>query len=148
MLDKVAAPELIAAAVESCILPYTEEHQIPFDELLLQYIKVKFHHCITSIYFSKCLLISVSHSVRVIPSNLPKDLLERCSSQTTTLFTEWEAKAVAVLGCMTDTDVSSRGLSKQCGYLTCIRCLIDVCKYLFFFLVGLVNSHFVVFPIS
>lgn len=36
-----------------------------------------------------------------------QDLLERCSSQTTTLFTEWEAKAVAVLGCMTDTDVSS-----------------------------------------
>ncbi|KAM6954421.1 kinetochore-associated protein 1 [Aplochiton taeniatus] len=34
-----------------------------------------------------------------------KDLLERCSSQTTTLFTEWEAKAVAVLGCMTDTDL-------------------------------------------
>ncbi|XP_062307937.1 kinetochore-associated protein 1 [Osmerus eperlanus] len=34
-----------------------------------------------------------------------KDLLERCSSQTTTLFTEWEAKAVAVQGCMTDTDL-------------------------------------------
>ncbi|XP_035999642.1 kinetochore-associated protein 1 [Fundulus heteroclitus] len=34
-----------------------------------------------------------------------KDLLERCSSQTTTLFTGWEAKAVAVLGCMTDTDL-------------------------------------------
>ncbi|XP_061758400.1 kinetochore-associated protein 1 [Nerophis ophidion] len=34
-----------------------------------------------------------------------KDLLERCSSQTTTLFTEWEAKAVAVLGCMADTDL-------------------------------------------
>uniref|UniRef100_A0A3Q4H507 Kinetochore associated 1 n=1 Tax=Neolamprologus brichardi TaxID=32507 RepID=A0A3Q4H507_NEOBR len=72
MLDKVAAPELIAATVENSIRPYTEEHKIPFDELLLQYIK---------------------------------DLLERCSSQTTTLFTEWEAKAVAVLGCMTDTDV-------------------------------------------
>ncbi|TKS78652.1 Kinetochore-associated protein 1 [Collichthys lucidus] len=72
MLDKVPAPELIAATVESCILPYAEEHEIPFDELLLQYIK---------------------------------DLLERCSSQTTTLFTEWEAKAVAVLHCMTDTDL-------------------------------------------
>uniref|UniRef100_A0A3Q4MIN8 Kinetochore associated 1 n=1 Tax=Neolamprologus brichardi TaxID=32507 RepID=A0A3Q4MIN8_NEOBR len=72
MLDKVAAPELIAATVENSIRPYTEEHKIPFDELLLQYIK---------------------------------DLLERCSSQTTTLFTEWEAKAVAVLGCMTDTDL-------------------------------------------
>ncbi|XP_054630813.1 kinetochore-associated protein 1 isoform X2 [Dunckerocampus dactyliophorus] len=35
-----------------------------------------------------------------------KDLLERCSSQTTTLFTEWEAKAVAVLGCMADTDLT------------------------------------------
>ncbi|XP_008288071.1 kinetochore-associated protein 1 [Stegastes partitus] len=72
MLDKVPAPELIAATVENSILPYAEEHEIPFDELLLQYIK---------------------------------DLLERCSSQTTTLFTEWEAKAVAVLGCMTDTDL-------------------------------------------
>lgn len=41
MLDKVSAPELIAATVQSCILPYTEEHDIPFDELLLQYIKVK-----------------------------------------------------------------------------------------------------------
>uniref|UniRef100_A0A3P9MGD6 Kinetochore associated 1 n=1 Tax=Oryzias latipes TaxID=8090 RepID=A0A3P9MGD6_ORYLA len=72
MLDKVPAPELIAATVENSVLPYTTEHQIPFDELLLQYIK---------------------------------DLLERCSSQTTTLFTEWEAKAVAVLGCMTDSDL-------------------------------------------
>ncbi|XP_074493975.1 kinetochore-associated protein 1 [Sebastes fasciatus] len=72
MLDKVPAPELIPATVESSILPYAEEHKIPFDELFLQYIK---------------------------------DLLERCSSQTTTLFTEWEAKAVAVLGCMTDTDL-------------------------------------------
>ncbi|KAM9858247.1 kinetochore-associated protein 1 [Aulostomus maculatus] len=72
MLDKVPAPELIAATVESSILPYSEEHELPFDELLLQYIK---------------------------------DLLERCSSQTTTLFTEWEAKAVAVLDCMTDTDL-------------------------------------------
>uniref|UniRef100_A0A3P8UD43 Kinetochore associated 1 n=1 Tax=Amphiprion percula TaxID=161767 RepID=A0A3P8UD43_AMPPE len=74
MLDKVPAPELIAATIENSILPYAEENEIPFDELLLQYIK---------------------------------DLLERCSSQTTTLFTEWEAKAVAVLGCMTDTDVSA-----------------------------------------
>ncbi|XP_047447768.1 kinetochore-associated protein 1 [Mugil cephalus] len=72
MLDKVLAPELIAATVENSILPYAEQHKIPFDELLLQYIK---------------------------------DLLERCSSQTTTLFTEWEAKAVAVLDCMTDTDL-------------------------------------------
>ncbi|XP_063753413.1 kinetochore-associated protein 1 isoform X2 [Eleginops maclovinus] len=72
MLDKVPAPELIAATVESRILPYAEEHETPFDELLLQYIK---------------------------------DLLERCSSQTTTLFTEWEAKAVAVLDCMSDTDM-------------------------------------------
>ncbi|XP_067376658.1 kinetochore-associated protein 1 isoform X2 [Channa argus] len=72
MLDKVPAPELIAPTVKSSILPYAEEHDIPFDELLLQYIK---------------------------------DLLERCSSQTTTLFTEWEAKAVAVLACMTDTDM-------------------------------------------
>ncbi|KAI1901176.1 hypothetical protein AGOR_G00057490 [Albula goreensis] len=34
-----------------------------------------------------------------------KDLLDRCSSQTTSLFTEWEAKAMAVLGCMTDSDL-------------------------------------------
>lgn len=72
MLDKVSAPELIPITVDSCILPYAEDHDIPFDELLLQYIK---------------------------------DLLERCSSQITTLFTKWEAKAVAVLGCMTDTDL-------------------------------------------
>ncbi|KAM8866405.1 kinetochore-associated protein 1 [Synchiropus picturatus] len=72
LLDKVLAPELIAATVEHCIVPYAEEHGIPFDELLLQYIK---------------------------------DLLERCSSQTTTFFTEWDAKAVAVLRCMTDSDL-------------------------------------------
>ncbi|KAF7661602.1 hypothetical protein LDENG_00258100 [Lucifuga dentata] len=72
MLDKVPAPELLSATVENSIMPYAEEHRIPLDELLLQYIK---------------------------------DLLERCSSQTSTLFTEWEAKAVAVLGCMTDTDL-------------------------------------------
>lgn len=41
MLDKVPAPELIAATVENSILPYAEEHKIPFDELLLHYIKVK-----------------------------------------------------------------------------------------------------------
>lgn len=34
-----------------------------------------------------------------------QDLLECCSSQITSLFTEWEAKAVAVLNCMTDTNV-------------------------------------------
>ncbi|XP_073696057.1 kinetochore-associated protein 1 [Garra rufa] len=33
-----------------------------------------------------------------------KDLLDCCSSQITSLFTEWEAKAVAVLQCMTDTN--------------------------------------------
>uniref|UniRef100_A0A3P9QBQ0 Kinetochore associated 1 n=1 Tax=Poecilia reticulata TaxID=8081 RepID=A0A3P9QBQ0_POERE len=72
MLDKVPAPELIAATVESSVRPYAEEHALPFDELLLQYIK---------------------------------ELLQRCSSQTTTLFTGWEGKAVAVLSCMTDTDL-------------------------------------------
>uniref|UniRef100_A0A4W3HU79 Kinetochore associated 1 n=1 Tax=Callorhinchus milii TaxID=7868 RepID=A0A4W3HU79_CALMI len=36
-----------------------------------------------------------------------KDLLERCSSRSASLFeTAWEAKAMAVLGCMTDTEVS------------------------------------------
>ncbi|XP_050966456.1 kinetochore-associated protein 1 isoform X1 [Labeo rohita] len=33
-----------------------------------------------------------------------KDLLDCCSSQITSLFTEWEAKAVAVLHCMTDAN--------------------------------------------
>lgn len=41
MLDKVPAPELIAATVETSVRPYAEEHTLPFDELLLQYIKVK-----------------------------------------------------------------------------------------------------------
>lgn len=41
MLDKVPAPELIAATVERSILSYAEEHEIPLDELLLQYIEVK-----------------------------------------------------------------------------------------------------------
>ena len=43
MLDKVPAPELIPTAVESSIRPYCLEHQIPFDEMLLQYIKVLTH---------------------------------------------------------------------------------------------------------
>ncbi|XP_053557743.1 kinetochore-associated protein 1 [Bombina bombina] len=35
-----------------------------------------------------------------------KDLLERCSSRSASFFeTAWEAKAMAVLGCMTDTDL-------------------------------------------
>ncbi|XP_051888411.1 kinetochore-associated protein 1 isoform X2 [Pristis pectinata] len=35
-----------------------------------------------------------------------KDLLERCSSRSASLFeTAWEAKAMAVIGCMTDTDL-------------------------------------------
>nr|XP_033810418.1 kinetochore-associated protein 1 isoform X2 [Geotrypetes seraphini] len=35
-----------------------------------------------------------------------KDLLERCSSRAISLFeTAWEAKAMAVLGCMSDTDL-------------------------------------------
>ncbi|KAI4889407.1 hypothetical protein NFI96_034091 [Prochilodus magdalenae] len=34
-----------------------------------------------------------------------KDLLDCCSSRITSLFTEWEAKAVAVLRCMTDTNL-------------------------------------------
>lgn len=41
MLDKVPAPEIIAATVENSVRPYAEEHALPFDELLLQYIKVK-----------------------------------------------------------------------------------------------------------
>ncbi|XP_072000100.1 kinetochore-associated protein 1 [Engystomops pustulosus] len=35
-----------------------------------------------------------------------KDLLERCSSRSASLFeTAWEAKAIAVIGCMSDTDL-------------------------------------------
>ena len=54
MLDKVLAPELIADTVENSILPYAEEHHIPFDELLLQYIKVNLRHSLTgdsTLYF-------------------------------------------------------------------------------------------------
>ena len=47
MLDKVLAPELIAATVGNSILPYAEEHDIPFDELLLHYIKVNLRHSLT-----------------------------------------------------------------------------------------------------
>ncbi|KAK0138145.1 Kinetochore-associated protein 1 [Merluccius polli] len=72
MLDKVPAPEVIPETVENSIRPYALEQQIPFDHLLLHYIK---------------------------------DLLERCSSQTTSLFTNWESKAIAVLDCMTETDL-------------------------------------------
>lgn len=100
MLDKVPAPELVAATVANSIQPYAEEHDIPFDELLLQYIKVTTTSGVQNSSVSNCGLMSLS------PVCI-QDLLERCSSQTTTLFTEWEAKAVAVLGCMTDTDVSS-----------------------------------------
>uniref|UniRef100_A0A8C9VS95 Kinetochore associated 1 n=1 Tax=Scleropages formosus TaxID=113540 RepID=A0A8C9VS95_SCLFO len=74
MLDKVLAPELIPSVIESSVRPYTQEHRLHLDELLLHYIR---------------------------------DMLERCSSQTTSLFTEWEAKAMAVLDCMTDSDVSN-----------------------------------------
>lgn len=41
MLDKVPAPELVVAAVANGVQPYAEEHDLPFDELLLQYIRVK-----------------------------------------------------------------------------------------------------------
>ncbi|KAL2103881.1 hypothetical protein ACEWY4_000749 [Coilia grayii] len=34
-----------------------------------------------------------------------KDLSDSCSPQTTTLFSEWEDKAVAILRCMTNTDL-------------------------------------------
>ncbi|XP_056314738.1 kinetochore-associated protein 1 [Danio aesculapii] len=71
MLDKVQAPELIPAVVESSIEPYALENGLDLDQTLLDYIK---------------------------------DLLDCCSSQITSLFTEWEAKAVAVLHCMKDTN--------------------------------------------
>ncbi|XP_009300259.2 kinetochore-associated protein 1 isoform X2 [Danio rerio] len=71
MLDKVQAPELIPAVVESSVEPYALENGLDLDQTLLDYIK---------------------------------DLLDCCSSQITSLFTEWEAKAVAVLHCMKDTN--------------------------------------------
>lgn len=60
MLDKVPAPELIAATVENSILPYAEEHGIPFNELLLQYIKVKSQPNPLTIHvvFSKCVMVA------------------------------------------------------------------------------------------
>ncbi|XP_069789332.1 kinetochore-associated protein 1 [Narcine bancroftii] len=40
-----------------------------------------------------------------------KDLLERCSSRSASFFeTAWEAKAIAVLGCMTDTNLIFDGV--------------------------------------
>uniref|UniRef100_A0A3B3RBR1 Kinetochore associated 1 n=1 Tax=Paramormyrops kingsleyae TaxID=1676925 RepID=A0A3B3RBR1_9TELE len=72
MLDKVLAPELIPAIIESSVGPYAQEHHTCLDELLLHYIQ---------------------------------DMLERCSSHATSLFTEWEAKAMAVLSCMKDSDL-------------------------------------------
>ena len=42
MLDRVPAPELIPHTVETCVQPYALEHNMAFDELLLQYIKVQF----------------------------------------------------------------------------------------------------------
>ncbi|XP_077570694.1 kinetochore-associated protein 1 [Stigmatopora nigra] len=77
MLDKVAAPPLVAAAVKNHIQPYAEEQGIALDEVLLRYIK---------------------------------GTLERHSSQTNTLFTPWEAKVVAVLGCMADTDLMTEAV--------------------------------------
>lgn len=36
-----------------------------------------------------------------------QDLLERCRTWSTSVFeTAWEAKAIAVIGCISDTDVS------------------------------------------
>lgn len=40
MLDKVLAPELIAGVVESSVRPYTLEHRLDLDRVLLDYIKV------------------------------------------------------------------------------------------------------------
>jgi len=41
MLDKVPAPEVIAETVETCVRPYALEQQIPLDQLLLHYIRVR-----------------------------------------------------------------------------------------------------------
>lgn len=59
MLDTVPAPELVAATVEKSIIPYAEEHGIPFNELLLQYIKVKSQPNPLMIHvFSKCSVVA------------------------------------------------------------------------------------------
>ncbi|KFP72496.1 Kinetochore-associated protein 1, partial [Apaloderma vittatum] len=71
MFDKILAPELVPSILEKFIKPYLCEHNLPKDELLLQYIK---------------------------------DLLERCRTRSTSVFeTAWEAKAIAVIGCISDT---------------------------------------------
>uniref|UniRef100_A0A2K6TFZ8 Kinetochore associated 1 n=1 Tax=Saimiri boliviensis boliviensis TaxID=39432 RepID=A0A2K6TFZ8_SAIBB len=77
MFDKVLAPELIPSVLEKFIRVYMREHDLQEEELLLLYIE---------------------------------DLLKRCSSKSisksTSLFeTAWEAKAMAVIGCLSDTDL-------------------------------------------
>uniref|UniRef100_A0A671KN10 Kinetochore associated 1 n=1 Tax=Sinocyclocheilus anshuiensis TaxID=1608454 RepID=A0A671KN10_9TELE len=74
MLDKVQAPELVPAVIKSSVQPYALENGLDLDQTLLHYIKVR--------------RVSLCSSLRAI----------------TSLFTEWEAKAVAVLRCMTDTN--------------------------------------------
>uniref|UniRef100_A0A2K6TFZ9 Kinetochore associated 1 n=1 Tax=Saimiri boliviensis boliviensis TaxID=39432 RepID=A0A2K6TFZ9_SAIBB len=79
MFDKVLAPELIPSVLEKFIRVYMREHDLQEEELLLLYIE---------------------------------DLLKRCSSKSisksTSLFeTAWEAKAMAVIGCLSDTDKPS-----------------------------------------
>ncbi|KAK2102825.1 Kinetochore-associated protein 1 [Saguinus oedipus] len=77
MFDKVLAPELIPSVLEKFIRVYMREHDLQEEELLLLYIE---------------------------------DLLKRCSSKSisksTSLFeTAWEAKAMAVIRCLSDTDL-------------------------------------------
>nr|XP_055179124.1 kinetochore-associated protein 1 isoform X3 [Nyctereutes procyonoides] len=46
------------------------------------------------------------YNCKLALSDFEKDLLKRCSSKSTSLFeTAWEAKAMAVIGCLSDTDL-------------------------------------------
>lgn len=44
MLDKVQAPELIAAVIKSSVEPYALENGLDLDQTLLHYIKVRRVH--------------------------------------------------------------------------------------------------------
>ncbi|KAM4649304.1 kinetochore-associated protein 1 isoform 5-T7 [Amazona ochrocephala] len=46
------------------------------------------------------------YNCRLALSDFEKDLLERCRTRSTSVFeTAWEAKAIAVIGCISDTDM-------------------------------------------
>ncbi|GAB1290171.1 Kinetochore-associated protein 1 [Apodemus speciosus] len=76
MFDRVSAPELIPSVLEKVVRVYIREQNLQEEELLLLYIETR------------------------------HDLLKRCSSKSMTLFdTAWEAKAMAVIRCLSDADL-------------------------------------------